>query len=158
MDISANQRTENIPPDPVGSQQRATQPPAASGSIPVPGEETRDSEQEDAMSAENRAVNNDPKTPSEESTSDERYYLGKRLLRVAVLAVLYFLLEIVVKGVTVVQFVFFAWKKQPSVRLQRLGAMIARYMESLWLYCTFATDDAPWPYRPWPRVGEELQN
>lgn len=93
-----------------------------------------------------------------EANSNQGYRLGERLLRVLVLAVCYFILEIVVKATTVIQFVFVAWKKRPNPHLQRLGEMIAEYMESMWLYCTFATDDAPWPYRPWSYSSSRLQS
>jgi len=78
--------------------------------------------------------------------------LGMRLLRVIVLAACYFVLELVAKTLTVAQFIFCAWKKRPHRGMQRLGEMIARYMQQMWLYCTFASDEAPWPFSPWPRV------
>ena len=78
-----------------------------------------------------------------------------RLLRVVILAACYFLLELVAKTVTVLQFIFVAWQKRPHRGMQRLGTMIAEYMHALWRYCTFASDDPPWPFRSRPScVGE----
>ena len=81
--------------------------------------------------------------------------IGMRLLRVAILAVLYFILEFVAKALTVLQFIFVAWQKRPHRGMQALGTMIAEYMFGLWRYCTFVSDDAPWPFRPWPRPRRE---
>lgn len=75
------------------------------------------------------------------------YHVGKRLLRVAILAICYSVLELIVKTVTVAQFIFVAWKKRPHPGMQRLGTMIAEYMHTMWRYCTFASDDSPWPFR-----------
>ena len=77
--------------------------------------------------------------------------LGPRLLRVLVLLACYFVLELAVKAVMVVQLLFVAWRRRPHALLQRAGAMLARYMQELWGYCTFASDHAPWPFGPWPR-------
>lgn len=74
-------------------------------------------------------------------------HVGKRLLRVSILLICYSVLELMVKAVTVVQFIFVAWKKRPHPGMQRLGTMIAEYMRTLWRYCTFASDDSPWPFR-----------
>lgn len=82
-------------------------------------------------------------------------HLGLRLLRVLVVAACYFVLEIVIKVVTVAQFIIVAWRKDPSQQLQRLGAMIAEYMQQFWRYCTFASDSAPWPFKPWPHEAPE---
>lgn len=78
-------------------------------------------------------------------------HIGLRLLRVVVVAVCYFVIELVAKVVTVAQFVFLAWRKQPHPGMQRLGAMLSEYMYAMWRYCTFASDDAPWPFKPWPK-------
>ena len=93
-------------------------------------------------------------TSVDESDENGREHLGIRLLRVAVLAACYFLLEIVVKAVTALQFIYVAWKKRPHAGMRSIGEMIAKYMESMWLYCTFASDDAPWPFSPWPRSDQ----
>ena len=90
-------------------------------------------------------------TPNKGLTEGKDHPVGIRLLRVAVLAVCYFVLEFVAKTVTVAQFIFVAWQKRPHPGMQRLGTMIAEYMHAMWRYCTFASDDAPWPFRPWPR-------
>jgi hypothetical protein len=60
-------------------------------------------------------------------------------------------LEIVAKAATVLQLVYAAWKKRPHPGIQRLGARIGEYMNALWRYCTFASQEAPWPFSPWPR-------
>jgi hypothetical protein len=76
------------------------------------------------------------------------------LLRVGTILVLYFVLEITVKTLTVAQFLFVAWRKQPHAGMMRWGASLAEYMRQMWKYCTFASDAAPWPFSPWPRVTE----
>ena len=87
------------------------------------------------------------RTTDNESTEIKDYHVGKRLVRVAVLAICYFVVEIIAKALTVAQFIFVAWKKRPHPGMQRLGTMIAEYMLDLWRYCTFASDNPPWPFR-----------
>ena len=83
--------------------------------------------------------------------------IGIRLFRVVILAACYFLLEIVAKTLTVMQFLFVGWNKRPHQGMARLGTMIGEYMHGLWRYCTFASDDAPWPFRPWPRGERKIR-
>ncbi|MDJ0861959.1 MAG: DUF4389 domain-containing protein [Gammaproteobacteria bacterium] len=83
--------------------------------------------------------------------------IAARFLRVVILAACYFILELVAKALTVAQFMFVVWKRRPNRGMARLGLMIAAYMNSLWRYCTFASDDAPWPFQPWPRGDRELR-
>lgn len=85
-------------------------------------------------------------------------YLGSRLIRVVVVLVVYFVLELLVKAAMVLQFVYVAWKKRPHLGMQRFGASVGEYMNALWRFCTFASDEAPWPFRPWPRepAGPEI--
>jgi len=78
-------------------------------------------------------------------------YPWLRLFRVIVMLIVYFVLEVVVKSLTVAQFLFVAWRKRPHDGMKRWGAMIAAYMNQMWQYCTFASDAAPWPFSPWPR-------
>lgn len=85
-------------------------------------------------------------------------YLGSRLLRVVVVLVVYFVLELLVKAAMVLQFIYVAWKKRPHLGMRRFGASVGEYMNALWRFCTFASDEAPWPFRPWPRepAGPEI--
>jgi hypothetical protein len=129
----------------------------ASGRFLETGETTQNQESKASASPEQAVQGERAESSTRESTFSGNGHLGVRLLRVAVLAVCYFLLEIVVKAVTVLQFIFVAWKKRPHAGMQRLGEMISKYMASLWLYCTFASDDAPWPFGPWPRGAAEPQ-
>ena len=84
--------------------------------------------------------------------------IGIRFVRVVILAACYFLLEVVAKTVTVAQFLFVVWKKRPHQGMARFGNMISEYMHALWRYCTFASDDPPWPFRPWPRGNGVLRS
>ena len=122
-----------------------------------PGEKEQNEEVRASISPERADRGERTESPSRGSTSSENGHLGVRLLRVAVLAVCYFLLEIVVKAVTVLQFVFVGWKKQPHAGMQHLGEMIVQYMAEKWLYCTFASDDAPWPFGSWPWGATETE-
>ena len=73
--------------------------------------------------------------------------LGMRLLRVGVLAVCYFVVELIAKVLVVSQLLYTVWQRRPHPGMQRLGTSIADYMRDLWKYCTFASDNAPWPFR-----------
>ena len=83
--------------------------------------------------------------------------LGRRLLQVLVVLALYFVLEVVTKLVAFIQFIIVAWRGRPEPRLQRAGASLARFMHTMWLYFTFASDEPPWPFAPWPDGAVELE-
>lgn len=92
-----------------------------------------------------------PTAPSVSAGAGAAGPLGIRVLRILVGLAVYFVLEIVVKVVTVLQLIYVAWKKRPNPAMQRLGAMIGDYTNALWRYGTFASQEAPWPFNPWPR-------
>lgn len=83
-------------------------------------------------------------------TRREKQGLGWRLLKALTVLALYFVLEVVTKVVAVVQFVIVAWRGRADARLQRLGAALACFMYAMWMYITFASDRAPWPFSEWP--------
>ena len=70
-----------------------------------------------------------------------------RCLHIVVLAVCYFVLELIAKILVGTQLLFVVWRRKPHPGMQRLGTMIAEYMHDLWRYCTFASDQSPWPFR-----------
>jgi hypothetical protein len=104
-----------------------------SGRLSETGEKTQNEETRASVTPEQAVQGKRGESSSGVSTLSENGHLGERLLRVAVLAVCYFVLKIVVKAVTVLQFIFVTWKKQPHAGMQRLGEMIAKYMEAMWL-------------------------
>jgi hypothetical protein len=130
---------------------------AVSGRLSESGGTTRNEKAGASKGVEKADESGRAESPSRESTLSENGRLGVRLLRVVVLAVCYFLLEIIVKALTVLQFIFVAWKKHPHEGMQRLGESIAKYIAAMLLYCTFASDDAPWPFMPWPSSASESQ-
>lgn len=90
-------------------------------------------------------------TAGDGSAAGEGARLGPRLVRTLVVFAFWFLLELLVKAVTVLQLVHVACKKRPHLGMQRLGDMIGEYTYGLWRYCTFASHQTPWPFSPWPR-------
>jgi hypothetical protein len=79
-----------------------------SGRLSDTGEKTQDKKARASVSPEQADQGERAESSSRESALSENGHLGVRLLRVAVLAVCYFLFEIVVKAVTVLQFIFVA--------------------------------------------------
>jgi hypothetical protein len=73
------------------------------------------------------------------------------VLRVAILLVFWIGLELLAKAVTVLQLLHVVWKKHPHRPMQRLGTMVGDYTNQLWRYCMHASNQAPWPFSPWPR-------
>ena len=77
---------------------------------------------------------------------------GRRVFRMAVLALCYLVLEIVGKLLVVVQLGFVLWRRVPESRCRRFAAAYSAWMGALWAFVTFASDEAPWPFAPWPNT------
>lgn len=73
-----------------------------------------------------------------------------RLVFMMVLGVAFYVAEFIIFIVVVFQFLSSLFTSHPNHRLKRLGRNLARYLQQITVYWTFATEDKPFPFAPWP--------
>jgi len=78
-----------------------------------------------------------------------------RLVFMIVLSVAFNVAEILTFAVVVFQFLASLFTGQPNDRLARFGRNLARYLQQITVYLTFATEDTPFPFAPWPDEPHE---
>ncbi len=57
--------------------------------------------------------------------------------------------------VTVIQFVMMLLAGKPNDRLAAFGGNLARYLQQIVCFLTFATETKPFPFSDWPATGCE---
>ena len=78
-----------------------------------------------------------------------------RLVFMIVLSVAFSVAEFVTFAVVVFQFLSSLFTGQPNDRLTRFGRNLARYLQQIIVYMTFATEEKPFPFTPWPDEPHE---
>ena len=78
-----------------------------------------------------------------------------RLVYMIILGVAFNVAEFVTFVVVVFQFLFSLFTGQPNDQLTRFGRNLGRYLQQLTVYMTFATEDKPFPFTPWPDEPHE---
>ncbi len=78
-----------------------------------------------------------------------------RLFFMIVLGIAYGVTELVTSVVVVFQFLASLFAGQPNNRLARFGRNLARYFQQITVYLTFATEEKPFPFAPWPDEPHE---
>ena len=78
-----------------------------------------------------------------------------RLVFMIVLSVAFNVAEIITFVVVVFQFLASLFTGQPNDRLTRFGRNLARYLQQITVYLTFGTEEAPFPFTPWPDEPHE---
>jgi hypothetical protein len=78
-----------------------------------------------------------------------------RLVFMIVLSVAFNVAEIIIFAVVVFQFLASLFTDQPNDRLTRFGRNMARYLQQITVYLTFATEETPFPFTPWPDEPHE---
>ena len=78
-----------------------------------------------------------------------------RLVFMIVMGVAYSAAEIVTLVVIVFQFLTSLFTGKPNDRLNRFGRNLARYFQQITVYMTFATEEKPFPFAPWPDEPHE---
>ncbi len=78
-----------------------------------------------------------------------------RLVFMIVMGVAYSVAEIVTLVVIVFQFLTSLFTGKPNDRLNRFGRNLARYFQQITVYMTFATEEKPFPFAPWPDEPHE---
>ena len=78
-----------------------------------------------------------------------------RLVFMIVMGVAYGVAEFVTFVVIVFQFLTSLFTGEPNDQLNRLGRNLARYFQQITVYMTFATEEKPFPFAPWPDEPHE---
>ena len=73
-----------------------------------------------------------------------------RLVYMVVFIVSFNVAELVTFAVAAFQFLTSLFTGQPNDRLTQFGQNLARYLQQIVTYLTFATEDKPFPFAPWP--------
>ncbi len=73
-----------------------------------------------------------------------------RLGFMIILSVAFSLAEVVASAVIVFQFLASLFTGRTNDQLTRLGRNLARYLQQITVYMTFATEEKPFPFSPWP--------
>ncbi len=75
-----------------------------------------------------------------------------RLVYMIVLAIAFNIAEIVIFAVVVFQFLVTLFTRKPNARMTRFGRNMARYVQQIVAFLTFATEERPFPFSPWPNA------
>ncbi len=78
-----------------------------------------------------------------------------RLVFMIVLSMAYGVAELITLAVVVFQFVASLFAGKPNDQLTRFGRNLARYFQQIIVYMTFATEEKPFPFTPWPDEPHE---
>jgi len=78
-----------------------------------------------------------------------------RLLFMIILTMAYGVAEAVAFAMVVFQFVASLFTGKPNGQLARFGRNLARYFQQIIAYLTFATEEKPFPFMPWPDEPHE---
>ncbi len=78
-----------------------------------------------------------------------------RLVFMIVLSMAFSVAEIITLAVVAFQFLASLFTGQPNDQLARFGRNLARYLQQIIVYVTFATEEKPFPFTPWPNEPHE---
>jgi hypothetical protein len=78
-----------------------------------------------------------------------------RLFFMIVLCIAYGVAELVTSAVVVFQFLASLFAGKPNDRMAHLGRNLAGYFQQITVYMTFATEEKPFPFAPWPDEPHE---
>ncbi len=73
-----------------------------------------------------------------------------RLVYIILFAIAFGVAEVVIAAVVVTQFLFELIAGQPNQQLRSLGRSLGGYANEIIAYQTYASDDKPFPFAPWP--------
>jgi hypothetical protein len=73
-----------------------------------------------------------------------------RLVFMIVLGVAFNVAEFVAFVVIAFQFLFSLFNGQQNDQLSRFGRNLARYLQQIIVFLTFASEEKPFPFAPWP--------
>ncbi|MGI9401049.1 MAG: DUF4389 domain-containing protein [Rhizobiaceae bacterium] len=78
-----------------------------------------------------------------------------RLRTMIVLAIAFYIAEFVIFAVVIFQFFVTLFTRKPNEHFTRFGRNMARYLQQVTAYLTFASEEKPFPFSPWPDKPHE---
>ena len=75
-----------------------------------------------------------------------------RMVFVVLFAIIFNIVEFLVAGIVVVQFLSQLCTGSTVPRLGRLGKELARYVHEIVLFLTYQTEQRPFPFAAWPEA------
>ena len=73
-----------------------------------------------------------------------------RLVFMIILAIAFNIAELVMIAVVVLQFLTALFTRKPNTHLSHFGSTLARYLQQIVSYLTFASEEKPFPFSAWP--------
>ena len=80
----------------------------------------------------------------------------RRLIYMVLFAVIYRIAEVVLFAVVVIQFLFKLLTGGANQQLRVAGQHLGAYIRDIVLFLTFATEDKPYPFGPWPGAAANV--
>ncbi len=77
-----------------------------------------------------------------------------RLVYIIIFAIAFYIAEILVAIITLVQFFSVLFTKAPNARLQSFGGDLGAYLREVTRFLTFQTDQMPYPVSDWQHAAE----
>ena len=77
-----------------------------------------------------------------------------RLLYVGLFAIIYWVAEVVLVAIVVIQFGFVLISGERNDKLLQLGAGVSKFIYQILRFVTFNTDSKPFPFSDWPAEND----
>lgn len=79
----------------------------------------------------------------------------QRLLYIVIYAVMFYLAQLILAAVVVVQFLWHLFTGAPNDNLREFGHRLGAWLAETARYATYASDRRPWPFgQPWPDAAD----
>ena len=78
-----------------------------------------------------------------------------RFCFIIILSMAFGVAEIIISAVVAFQFLSSLFMGQTNDQLARFGRNLARYLQQVAVYLTFASEEIPFPFMPWPDEPHE---
>jgi hypothetical protein len=86
-----------------------------------------------------------------------RRRIWARLFFMIVLSLAFNVAELITFVVVAFQFLASLFTGEPNDQLTRFGRNLARYLQQITVFLTFATEEKPFPFTPWPDEPHEVR-
>ena len=77
----------------------------------------------------------------------------KRGLLMLLFVIAFGLAQMLLNALAIVQFVWLLVKREPNQPVAGFGMSLSKWLADVAQFLTCATDEKPFPWRPWPKAG-----